>query len=187
MAEEIRNGKKRGFAIRALIVLGTLLLMAVVYVSAILLQIPEDETDSHAAAEKSEPVSRMQPAAMNDASALAQLFGAPLPCLPGYAMNGQGDNVNYEGANARIVTLQYPGFILSAVRPAAAAPLLLREDLSVSLQSGVVCLSLPVVLAAKGDSRCAYFSGADAAYAVYAPQAGEENFLSLLDRLQWSN
>ena len=186
MAEEIKNGKKRGFLVRILILLGTLLLMAVVYVSAILLQIPEDETNSHVAAEEPEPVSRMQPAAMNDAPALAGLFGAPLPCLPGYVMRGQGDNASYEGSIARIATLQYSGVTISAVRPASASPLLLHEDLSVQLRNGLSVLNLPAVLAEKGSARCVYFSSADAAYTVYAPQAGEQDFFDMLDNLQWT-
>lgn len=186
MAEEIRNGKKRGFVFKVLIVLGTLLLMAVVYVSAILLQIPEDETNSHVAAEEPEPVSRMQPAAMNDASALAEMFGAPLPCLPGYAMRGQGDNANYEGSTARVAALQYSGVTVSAVRPASAAPLLLHEELSVQLRTGLSVLNLPAVLAEMGNARCVYFSSTDAAYSIYAPQADAQDFFNMLESLKWT-
>ena len=184
MAEKTRNGK--GAVGRIFLVLGVVLLMAIVYVSAILLQIPEDETDSYVGAEEPEPVTRMQPAAMNDAQALAGLFGAPLPYLPGYAMRGQGDNANYEGSVARIATLQYSGVTITAVRPASAAPLLLHEDLSVSMRSDLSILHLPAVLAGKGNARCVYFSGADAAYSVYAPQAGEQDFFNMLSNLQWT-
>ena len=186
MTEEIRNGKGFGPVGRIFLVLGTLVLMAVVYVSTILLQIPEEETDNYVVVDEPEPVTRMQPAAMNDASALAELFGAPLPCLPGYAMRGQGDNASYEGSAARIATLQYSGVTISAVRPASAAPLLLHEDLSVQLRNGLSVLNLPAVLAEKGNARCVYFSGANAAYTVYAPQAGEQDFFDMLDNLQWT-
>ena len=187
MAEEVRNDKKTGFIGRIFLMIGTLLLMAIVYVSAIMLQIPEADSDiDHAPAER-ESLPRMQPADMNSAKALAELFGAKLPCLPGYAMAGQGTNIDYEGANARMVTLQYTGVTISAVRPAAAAPLLLREDLSVSLRSDLSYLNMPAMLAEKGNARCVYLSGTDAAYSVYAPQAGEEDFLSMLEKLQWTD
>ena len=186
MAEQVRNGKGSGAIGRIFLVLGVVLLMAVIYISTILLQIPEDETDSYVASESPAPITRMQPAAMNDAPALAGLFGAPLPCLPGYAMRGQGDNTNYEGSIARIATLQYSGVTISAVRPAAAAPLLLHEDLSVAMRSGLSILHTPAVQAEKGNARCVYFSTADASYSVYAPQAGEEDFFHMLDSLEWT-
>lgn len=186
MAEEVGNKKKSGVIGRFFLILGALLLMAVVYVSAILLQIPEDETAGYASVEKQEAITRMQPAAMNNAQALSELFGAPLPYLPGYAMRGQGDNMNYEGSVARIATLQYAGVTITAVRPAAAAPLLLHEEMSVVLQSGLSFLRLPAVLAEKGNARCVYFSSTDAAYSVYAPQAGEQEFFDLLSTLQWT-
>lgn len=186
MAEEIRNDKKIGMAGRVFLILGTLLLMAIVYVSAVLLQMPDADSDLDTAAAEPESVPRMQPAAMNSAQALSELFGAPLPYLPGYAMAGQGDNVDYEGANARLVTLQYPGVTITAVCPAAAAPLLLHRELPVSLRSDLSCLNLPAMLASKGNARCVYLSGADAAYAVYTPNAGEEDFLAMLEKLQWA-
>ena len=184
MAEKTRNGK--GAVGRIFLVLGVVLLMAIVDVSVILLQIPEDETDNYVVVEEPEPITRMQPATMNDARALAGLFGATLPYLPGYAMRGQGDNASYEGSVARIATLQYSGVTISAVRPASAAPLLLHEDLSVQLRNGLSVLNLPAVLAEKGSARCVYFSSADAAYTVYAPQAGEQDFFDMLDNLQWT-
>ena len=186
MGEKIGNSKKVGFFGGFFLVLGALLFMAVIYVSAILLQTPEDENAERFASAAQESVPPMQSASMNDADALAQLFGAPLPYLPGYAMAGQGTNANYEGANARLVTMEYSGVTISAVRPAAAAPLLLRGELSVSLKSDLAVLRLPAVLAQKGSARCVYLSGADAAYSVYAPQAGEEDFLSMLEKLQWT-
>lgn len=184
MAEKTRNGK--GAVGRIFLVLGVVLLMAIVYVSAILLQIPEDETDNYVVVEEPEPITRMQPATMNDARALAGLFGATLPYLPGYAMRGQGDNASYEGSVARIATLQYSGVTITAVRPASAAPLLLHKDLSVQLRNGLSVLNLPAMLAEKGNARCVYFSGADAAYSVYAQQAAEEDFFNMLGNLQWT-
>lgn len=186
MAEEVRNERKQGVIGRVFLAVGTLLLMAVVYVSAILLQIPEDDTTHFTASAEPETVIRMQPAAMNNAQALSELFGAALPYLPGYAMSGQGDNMNHEGNVARIAALQYTGVTITAVRPSSAAPLLLHEELSVSLRGDLSVLNSPCVLAEKGNARCVYFSNADAAYSVYAPQAGEQDFFNMLSNLQWT-
>ncbi|MBR3017242.1 MAG: hypothetical protein IKH57_09220 [Clostridia bacterium] len=183
MAEEIKNGKKTGIWGGIFIALGALLLMAVIYVSAILLQMPEEESYN---ADEQTPVTRMQPAAMSDARALAELFGAQLPYLPGYAMAGSGTNADYEGVVARVVTLQYSGVTVAAVRPASAAPLLLHGDLSVEMRSDLSVLNLPAMLASKGQARCVYLTGKDAAYSVYAPQAAEEDFISMLEKLKWT-
>lgn len=187
MAEEIRNDKKTGFWGRVFLFLGALLLMGVLYVAAILLQLPEDGTANPYLTTERESLPRMQSASMNSADALAQLFGAALPYLPGYAMAGQGTNVDYEGANARLVTLQYSGVTISAVRPAAAAPLLLHGDLSIQLKDDLSVLHLPAVLAEKGNARCVYLSSTEAAYSVYAPQAGEADYFSMLELLEWTN
>ena len=187
MAEEVRSDKKTGFIGRVFLTLGAVLLMAIVYVSAVLLQIPDADSGLDTAAAEPETIPRMQPAAMNSAQALSELFGAPLPYLPGYAMAGQGDNVDYEGANTRLVTLQYPGVTITALRPAAAAPLLLHGELSVNLRGDLSVFNLPAMLAEKGNARCVYFSSTDAAYSVYAPQAGEEDFFSMLEKLQWTD
>ena len=185
MAEEIRNDRKKSFVGRIFLFLGTVLLMAIVYVAAILLQMPEDQNSGLMSAEQ-EPLTRMQPAAMNDAQALSELFGAPLLHLPGYVMRGEGTNANFEGTVARVVTLQYSGVTITAVRPAAAAPLLLHGELSVSLRGDLSILHLPALLAEKGDARCVYLTDAEAAYAIYAPQATEEDFFSVLEKLTWT-
>ena len=186
MAEEIRNDRKIRPVGSFFLVAGVVLLMAVAYVAAVMLQMPDEQPKLSGVSAERESIPRMQPAAMNSAEALAGLFGAPLPYLPGYAMTGQGDNVDYEGINARIVTLQYSGVTVSAVRPASAAPLLLRGELSVSLRGDLSYLHLPAVLAEKGNARCVYFSSTDAAYSVYAPQATEEDFFAMLEKLQWT-
>ena len=74
---------------------------------------------------------------------------------------------------------------LSAVQPATAAPLLLHGDLDVELRSDLTVLNLPAVLASRGNARCLYFSDEAAAYALYAPDAAEDVFLSLIPRLSW--
>ena len=186
MAEEIRSDRKISPVGRIFLVLGVLLLMAVAYVAAVLLQSPDEQANRLAFPSEREDVPRMQPAAMSSPQALSELFGAPLLSLPGYAMTGEGTNADYEGTNARIATLRYSGVTISAVRPAAAAPLLLRGELSVNLRGDLSVLNLPAMLAEKGNARCVYFSSTDAAYSVYAPQAGEEDFFAMLEKLQWT-
>lgn len=184
MAEKPSNGRLRRL-LGGLVSLGlALILMAVIYLAAILLKTPEAEKESAWVVEEEQaPVSRMQPATMSDAKALSELFGAPLPVLPGYPQSGTGENAAHDGQLARVATLHYEGFTVTAVRPASAAPLLLHGELAVRLRSDLTVMNLPAVLASRGNAYCAYFSSEAAAYAVYAPEVAEEAFLALLSRL----
>ena len=165
--------------------LAALVLMGLVYVAAVLIQSPADALEgSFVVQEEYEPVTRMQPVSTDDAQALVQLFGAPLPFLPGYTPVCEGTNAVYDGQTVRVATVRYDGLVISAVRPASAAPLLLRPELSVSLRSDLTVLNLPAVLSGKGNTRCVSFSNESAAYTIYAPNAEEEAFLSLLERIQ---
>jgi len=195
MAEKQENSKlkkapgKMGKFLRALPLAAlTLLLMAGVYVASVLLQLPGDTDEgSFVVQDDPEPVTRMQAADMNDAQALSRLFGAPLPYLPGLAVEGHGGNATHDGETVRMATLRYDGVIITAVRPASAAPLLLRGDLSVSLRSDLTVLNLPAVLSSRGGQQCVYLSSENAAYAIYAPQAPQEDFLALTEHLAWAN
>ena len=159
---------------------------AAVYLAAVLLQSPgADRAESYTAPEQRPPVTRMQPAAMDDAAQMARMFEYRLPALPGLTPRGRGVNALHDGADARLVTLSYTGVTISAVQPATAAPLLLHGELDVVLRSDLTVLNLPAVLAEKGSARCLYFSDEGAAYAVYAPDAAEEDFLRLIPRLTW--
>lgn len=180
---------KFGKLVRRLLVIALVfLLMSLIYVGAVLLQLPGNADEgSFVVEEENAPITRMQAAQMNDAQALAGLFGAPLPMLPGVTPEGQGGNATHDGANVRVAALRYEGLTVTAVRPASAAPLLLHGDLSVSLRSDLTVLNLPAVLANKGDRQCVYLTGENAAYSIYAPQATEEEFLSVLRRLVWAN
>lgn len=167
-------------------ILLALLLMAAVYLAAVLLEAPGEEKDSFVVQEDAPAVTRMQSAVMDDAAALAQMFGAPLPSLPGLTPRGEAGNSEYDGSPARVATLKYEGLTVSAVQPAAAAPLLRRGELEVSFQSSLTVLGLPAMLAEKEEQRCLYFSSEGAAYAVYSPNASQEDFLSLIALLQWT-
>lgn len=121
-----------------------------------------------------------------DANALADVFGAPVPTLPGYAMRGQALNVTYNGRTVRKAILQYDGFTITCVQPAFAAPLLLNNRLSLSLEEGVTVAGLPAALAEKDNAFCLYFNTDDAAYSLWAPQAERDSFLSLAGRITFT-
>lgn len=172
--------------------LGGLILVLIaagmIYVAAVLLQTPEAEKqDAYAAAPTRAPVTRMQAAQMDDAGQLARMFEGRLPVIPSLTPRGRGENATHDGAAARLVTLIYNGVTISAVQPATAAPLLLHGDLDISTRSDLTALNLPAVLASRGDAYCLYFSDENAAYAVYAPQASEADFLALIGHLSWVN
>lgn len=186
--EKNQKGKALSLVSRLITVLLCLILMAVVYVAAVLLQNDGDsEKGSFIVQEEKEPITRMQSATMADIPALSQLFGAELPYLKGVSVTGQGENAVHDGEIARVCTLTYPGVVITAVRPANAAPLLLRNGLSLSMRSDLTVLNLPASLAERGDTRCVYFVNETAAYSVYAAQSTEEEFLRILENLSWAH
>ena len=183
--------EKRGIK-RVLARMGTALLAltagVLVYLAAVLLQSPAQHgQDAFIVEEAPQAVTRMQSATMMDASALARMFESRLPVLNGLTPEGKAVNTSYDGGVARLVTLRYNGVTLAAVQPAAAAPLLLHGELDVQLRSDLTVLGLPAVLASKGSAHCLYFSDEAASYTVYAPEADEKTFLSLIPRLSWVN
>ena len=158
-------------------VIGTLLAMAVIYLVAVMLQNPADsKAGSFVVEDEAETISRMQPAQIDNAENL----------VPSLKVRGQAGNTTHDGRNVRVDTLQYDGLVITAVRPASAAPLLLRSELSVSMVSSLTVLNHPAVLATKGGAKCVYFSNESAAYSVYTPQAEEEAFMEVLKRMTWA-
>ena len=182
MAEPQKNKLLKRWSLRALAALGLAAALCVGYLFAVLLPRAAIRREDRFLVE-AEPVTRMQPATMNQPTALAQMFEAPLPILPGYTAEGEADNAQYDGQLARVATLRYEGLTISAVRPAAAAPLIRQNGLSVT--GSVTVLNQPAVLARRGDSFCLYLTTDDAAYAIWAPEATEEQFDSVLSRLTW--
>ena len=183
-----KQGKGKRFFKSVIAVIGSVLLMGAVYLASVLIQSPVDGmTGSFVVEDQEETVTRMQPAQIDDAQSLASLFGAPLPVVPSLLIRGQAGNTTHDGQDVRVATLQYEGLAITAVRPASAAPLLLRGELSVSLKSELTVLNHPAVLASRGGARCVYFSNESAAYSIYTPQADENAFLEVLQRLTWAN
>ena len=183
MAEK-GKGKRFFSALGGLILV--LIAAGVIYLTAVLLQpTGADGPDAFAAAPTRAPVTRMQAAQMDDAGQMARMFEGRLPAIPSLTPRGRGENRTHDSGAARLVTLAYNGVTISAVQPATAAPLLLHSELDVSTRSDLTALNLPAVLAHKGEAYCLYFSDEAAAYAIYAPKAGEDEFLALIGRLQW--
>ncbi len=85
-----------------------------------------------------------------------------------------------------MAVLRYNGLIITAVQPASAAPLLKRDELTVSLRSDLTVLSMPAVLAQKDDAYCVYFTNGPTAYSVYAAHADGDAFFTALDSLTWA-
>lgn len=187
MPEKQGKGRRKGIMKKVFAVIGTLLAMAVIYLVAVMLHNPADsKAGSFVVEDEAETISRMQPAQIDNAENLAAQFGAPLPVVPSLKVRGQAGNTTHDGRNVRVATLQYDGLVITAVRPASAAPLLLRSELSVSMVSSLTVLNHPAVLATKGGAKCVYFSNESAAYSVYTPQAEEEAFMEVLKRMTWA-
>lgn len=178
------NKKAHGFFSVLGGLLGAALLIGLIYVAASVLHSPDIQAG--APSETREPVTPLQAGSSTDARTLSGLFGARLPVLPGYALQGQAVNVKRNGETVRKVTLSYDGFTVTAVRPADAAPLLLRGEMELSARDDVTLLGKPAVLAQRGGAYCLYCSDGEASYCIYAPQADEETFFQLLSRLQWT-
>ena len=188
MPEKQGNGKKKSFIKSVFAVLGAVLIMAMVYLAAILIQSPADGmAGSFVVQEDQDTVTRMQPAESSDAGSLASQFGAPLPVVPSLLLRGQAGNTRHDGQNVRVATLQYEGLVITAVRPASAAPLLQRGELSVSMKNELTVLNHPAMLASRDGAHCVYFSNESAAYSIYTPQAEEADFLEVLKHVTWAS
>ena len=163
-----------------------LIAAAVIYLALVMLQTLGVANKAEPGTPEKQPaITRMQAATMNDVRELARMYEARLPVLSGYKLSGRGENATHDGGVARVVRLYYNGVTISAVRPASAAPLLLHGELDITLRTDRTVLNLPAVLACRNGAYCLYFSDETSAYTLYAPQAEEEEFLSLASRLSW--
>lgn len=160
-----------------------LLLIAVIYLAAVLLHAPENLEQNAWVVEEEEHITPLQAASSSDVRALAQMLGAPLPHLASHTPTGEARNARHDGQTVRQVTLSYPGLTITAVRPASAAPLLLRNELVIQSNSALTVMNLPAILASKESSHCLYFSSEFAAYSIYAPNSTEEEFLSVIRQI----
>ena len=159
---------------------GLLLVTAVFVVLAVMAVKPEKDKQGEAfTVTETEPVEPVTAMDTRDIMEWARAFGSRVPALSGEAGVGQVLNAAFEGRTARMATFDYGTVSVACVRPAAAAALLLRSGLSVSLRSDISVQSMPALYAADGNQRCLYFSDENAAYSFYAPDMGEEAFFAL--------
>lgn len=177
--------KKKGRLIRNLFYfLGLLVTAAVCYIAIIMLSGQFEDGLSHPPAEGT---ALLQPGQTQNFTALEETFGAPLPKLPGYPMQGQALNKTYNGKAVRMAVQQYEGFTLSAVQPAFASPLLLQPHLSLSMETDYSAGGLPAALAEGENEYCFYFSTEEAAYSLHAQNIDRENFLALAALIAFPN
>jgi hypothetical protein len=165
--------------------LGVLLVAAVFVVLAVMAEKPAADKQVEAfAVTDEEPLLNIPATDTDDVSALSHVFGEKLAVFPDAAVRGAVRNASYQGATARVATLAYENAVVTCVRPAAAAPLLLRDDLDVSVRTDLSILSMPAAYAEHGNARCLYFSGDGAAYSLYAPDLSQEDFFTLAAALR---
>ena len=97
--------KKMGRLIRNLFYfLGLLASAGVCYIALLMLSGQFEDGLTHPPAEGT---ALLQPGQTTDFAALEENFGAPLPKLPGYPMQGQALNVPYNGKSVRKAVQQY--------------------------------------------------------------------------------
>ena len=177
--------KKMGRLIRNLFYfLGLLASAGVCYIALLMLSGQFEDGLTHPPAVGT---ALLQPGQTTDFAALEENFGAPLPKLPGYPMQGQALNVPYNGKSVRKAVQQYEGFTLSAVQPAFASPLLLHPELSLSMETDYSVAGLPAALAEGENEYCFYFSTEEAAYSLHAQNMDRKNFLSLAALISFPN
>ena len=177
--------KKKGRLIRNLFYfLGLLIAAGLCYVAILMLSGQFEDGLIHPPAEGA---ALLQPGQTRDFTALEETFGAPLPTLPGYPMQGQALNNSYNGKAVRMAVQQYEGFTLSAVQPSFASPLLLQSHLSLTMETDHSVAGLPAALAEGENEYCFYFSTDEAAYSLHAQNMDRENFLALAALIAFPN
>ena len=121
-----------------------------------------------------------------DHAALAARFGAPIPYLSTVG-SGRVEDTAYAGAYARtFVFTDATGLTVSAVRPAAAAPLLNPGNLSFDASQTCRVGDLQGLPATGSDGTYVYFSDQNAAYClhIHGQPAAMDAFLH---NLQFTN
>ena len=115
-----------------------------------------------------------------DLDALTQIFGCKVPYG---SMNGAGTvaDAHIGALRARMLVWQSAdGLITGAVRPAEAAQLLRREELTLD-NSTLWTLGGQTLLMALGeDAACAYYDDGDTAFSLYMENMNAEQLLAYL-------
>ncbi len=172
---------------RFLTVVAVLLCIAIAYLAAAMLDDPDTAGDEQwlVGGEQVE-LPAISAQTSDDARLLARAFGASVPVFSGARLvSGEVRQARWTGGRAYVLTQQMEisglPFTLSCVRPADAAPLLLRDELALRVAGGgLSVLSMPCAVAGGADGAlCLYFASEDAAYSLYSEQMEETAFLAL--------
>lgn len=183
MAERKNRSLVRRLLFGLLSLIGTAALMALAYLGSVLL-LPERDAEDFRVQEEA-AVTRLQAGDFTDARLLRDTFGAMLPVLPGETVKGEARNKEFADDIVRHAWMQFSnGAEITAVKPASASALLLKDGLDVSLRTDIQVLRVPAMLAKNGDEYCLYFDYDGAAYAFYAQGVTEEQFLNLAAALE---
>ena len=161
--------------------LAALLLSAVLFAAACLIH--REEGSSAFAVRENDDVLPLQAGEYSDIGRLRQEAGFPLVTLQGSFL-GEARNMIWNGKPARWIRLTYNSDItITAVTPADAAPLIRMDGMELSLRTDAAVLGMPATVAVSRNGTCVYFRSGQAAYALFAPGAGEEETLKLCREL----
>ena len=115
-----------------------------------------------------------------DQDMLINLFGVPVPRCA-----GSGHGVVRDQALGSLTARYYQwqsddGLCVSAVRPAEAAQLIRRDELTLDTDTRWSVNGITVTVARGDGGACAYYGSEDAAYALYLPTVDTDTLLSHL-------
>lgn len=184
-----KNGGARGLRTLALLVTVTLICGLIYLCGAALHLFRHDaagDPERFAVTREGASLERSIAGETGSISQLRQMAGFPLPFLSGQTFLGEASNADYEGGNARVITMRYAvGITVSAVSPADAAPLLRRSGFSLRMGTGetlrIQGLRQQAVVTENGKASCVYFTTDDAAYAIEAPGLSGEQLVHILN------
>lgn len=165
---------------------GLILLMAVFFVLAVAGNEKKEKLSDWTVRDDA-PMQALGEVQSADIAVLARALGAQTPYLTASGAGAVKD-ARFDGGYARLLTwTDANGVIVSCARPAEAASLLRRDDLSPLMNESCAVGGMAGVLASGGNAACAYFGDVNAAYAVYAPGADAASLKTLLGALRFTD
>ena len=180
MAEDGKNRKPRAgrrypaYAAAALLIL---ILCAAIYFSGVLMDRDDDGSGFEVEAVR-EALTPVQPGVYESVAAVRAAVDFPLIALDEGCV-AQADNFDWQGTQARLVTLRFSsGIVITAVSPCEAAPLLKRSGMTLAGNTDLKVVTMDAALAMGPDGACLYFSSGQAAYCLYGPGMTGEQVLS---------
>lgn len=165
---------------RLLALLLSLLVMAVFYVFAVMMEDEESKrTDAFVVEAPLAPLTRRDSLQTDNPQALADAFGVALPLPEGFALGKTSDFI-YHTYLARSVTLQGTAATVQGVRPASAAGAILPKEADFVAGSKAL-LGYPMLEARVAGKTLYALITQDAAFFIDPHQEGEPGGFSLLE------